>query len=365
MSLQLYRRHRKTCSAEEWDKSFRKCRCPILAEGMLAGRWVRKSTKQLTFEKAQEVIDRWEQEGKIISAELTPTIKEASRAFLVELQSRKVSTATQNKHTKTIEGITQWTTSKGYAYLNQLSTGVLREWRGGWTEGPLTSLKKLERVKSFLKFCVENGWLPKNPAAPLRPPMIESSPTLPFTVEEFTRVLEATSQYAPKLPHRERMLAFVLILRWSGLRISDAMKLRREHIDEEGRLFLYTAKTGTPVKIPLPPEVIQSVGVLPWHDSGYLFWDQQSSERLDTATGNMRDSLGRLFKLANIQSGHAHRFRDTFAVELLQSGVSLEDVSILLGHRSIKVTERHYSPWVKARQDRLEEEVRKAWKKDS
>ncbi len=32
---------------------------------------------------------------------------------------------------------------------------------------------------------------------------------------------------------------------------------------------------------------------------------------------------------------------------LLLAGVPLEQVSVLLGHQSIKVTERHYSPWVK------------------
>ena len=42
--------------------------------------------------------------------------------------------------------------------------------------------------------------------------------------------------------------------------------------------------------------------------------------------------------------GHAHRFRDAFAVRLLQAGVPMERVSLLLGHRSIKVTERYYPP---------------------
>jgi integrase/recombinase XerD len=42
-------------------------------------------------------------------------------------------------------------------------------------------------------------------------------------------------------------------------------------------------------------------------------------------------------------------------------GVSLEIVSKLLGHSSIKVTERHYAPWIKARQDLLETEVRRIW----
>jgi hypothetical protein len=36
-----------------------------------------------------------------------------------------------------------------------------------------------------------------------------------------------------------------------------------------------------------------------------------------------------------VQGGHAHRFRDTFATELLLTGVPLERISILLGHHSI------------------------------
>ena len=59
--------------------------------------------------------------------------------------------------------------------------------------------------------------------------------------------------------------------------------------------------------------------------------------------------LNRMFTEAGIADGHAHRFRDTFAVELF-GWCSYEDVRILLGHSSVKITEKHYSPWVKARQ---------------
>ena len=34
--------------------------------------------------------------------------------------------------------------------------------------------------------------------------------------------------------------------------------------------------------------------------------------------------------MANLQGAHAHRFRDTFAVELLLAGVPIDQVSILL-----------------------------------
>ena len=52
--------------------------------------------------------------------------------------------------------------------------------------------------------------------------------------------------------------------------------------------------------------------------------------------------------------GHFHMLRDTAAVGWLLKGIPIETVSILLGHSSVRVTEKHYSPWIKRRQDRLE-----------
>jgi site-specific recombinase XerD len=57
----------------------------------------------------------------------------------------------------------------------------------------------------------------------------------------------------------------------------------------------------------------------------------------------------------------SHRLRDTFAVDLLEKGVPLEELSKLLGHESIRTTEKHYAKWVKGRQDRLNTLVVGTW----
>jgi len=54
----------------------------------------------------------------------------------------------------------------------------------------------------------------------------------------------------------------------------------------------------------------------------------------------------------------------TFAVDLLLAGVPLEQVSILLGHGSIRVTEKHYAPWIRDRQAQLESSLERAWALD-
>jgi len=51
-------------------------------------------------------------------------------------------------------------------------------------------------------------------------------------------------------------------------------------------------------------------------------------------------------------------------VSLLLAGVPIEQVSILLGHSNIKVTQQHYNPWVRDRQLQLEADLQRAWNRD-
>jgi site-specific recombinase XerD len=86
----------------------------------------------------------------------------------------------------------------------------------------------------------------------------------------------------------------------------------------------------------------------------YFFLTGES--KVDSATGDWQRTLKGVFEQAGIPDGHAPPL--SFAVGLLQAGVPMERVSVLLGHSRIKVTEKHYSPWVRARQEQLEADVR-------
>jgi site-specific recombinase XerD len=60
----------------------------------------------------------------------------------------------------------------------------------------------------------------------------------------------------------------------------------------------------------------------------------------------------------------ARPVKPSFSVELLLVGVPIEQVSILLGHSNIKVTQQHYNPWVRDRQLQLEADLQRAWNRD-
>jgi integrase len=231
----------------------------------------------------------------------------------------------------------------------------MRQFRATWTDGANYATKNLERLRAFFRFCMEDDWITKNPARRVKAPKAKNPPTLPFTDAEMQRILEACDCYPG---NRDRMRAFVLVMRHSGLRIGDTIALDETRLDGH-KLFLYTAKTGTPVYVPVPPVVVDALGKVDTNAAGRYF--SSGNAKPQTARANWSRYLDTLFELANVRNAHSHRFRDTFAVSLLLNGVSLENVSKLLGHSSVKVTERHYAPWVKARQTMLEAEVRRTW----
>jgi integrase len=131
-----------------------------------------------------------------------------------------------------------------------------------------------------------------------------------------------------------------------------------KHQIENDILELRTAKTGTPVRVPLPQTAIDALAAIPTNN--YYFWSGRGTKK--SCVGDYQRAFKKLYELAKVEGGHAHRWRDTFSIELLLAGVPLEQVSVLLGHQSIKVTERHYSPFVKAHQEQLEDAVRSTFR---
>jgi integrase/recombinase XerD len=110
---------------------------------------------------------------------------------------------------------------------------------------------------------------------------------------------------------------------------------------------------------PLPPFLVTELETIRDPNAQHFFWTGEGKPK--SCVGDWQRSLKKLFRLSGVPDGHAHRFRHTFATNLLLAGVPLDRVATLLGHTNSKITEKHYAPWVRARQGQLEADVRKVW----
>jgi integrase/recombinase XerD len=390
--LRIFRRHQKACPHRSKGWHYRRCVCPVWVDGTVDGKPYRESLSTRDWENAEGKARELETSGLTYSPELrkivpaveakkaaeasgtaiastaTITIEAAREAFIAEAKSRMLKPASIDRYKIIFRQLEAFASTKGLSLIREIDTKTLQQFRETWVgKSGLAALKKLERLRQIFKFCVAHGYCPTNPAKALAAPVVRDAPTMPLEPEQILVLLTAAETYIAEVHANGRnrargLKALVLLLRYSGLRISDAVGCACDRLGKDGKLFLHTAKTGQHVEVPLPPFVIAELERVPKKSAKYWFWSGTST--LETARKDWSEALADLFKAAGIQGGHAHRFRDTFAVEFLKAGKPMERLSQLLGHANIKITQKHYNPWDRQRQQQVEADVRESWKSD-
>jgi integrase len=123
---------------------------------------------------------------------------------------------------------------------------------------------------------------------------VDSKGVPAYTTEvQMADILSACEKYGNKArggkytgpENARRIRAFVLLLRYSGLRIGDAVTLERRRIIAD-KLLLYTAKTGTPAYLPLPSFVLTALEAMPRISETYFFWTGGPRFRAPPAIGS-------------------------------------------------------------------------------
>jgi integrase len=153
-----------------------------------------------------------------------------------------------------------------------------------------------------------------------------------------------------------------LLLRYTGLRISDVATLRRDKVRNE-HIHLYTLKNGKPVFLPIPDLVLDALGSLATPkgtvgESEYFFWSGNGTTR--ALIRSLTRTMTRVFKISGVPGAHAHRFRHTLATVLLEKGWTTEDVAIVLGSTP-NIIHKHYAQWSTQRQERITSLVQDVW----
>jgi integrase/recombinase XerD len=380
-TVKLYVRHSKGCPKRS-DKYYRHCQCPKwIYENYATDR--RYSARTRSWGKAENRRQEIEDSHDPVKAELK-RLKETQQAkrimipdaverCLQDARARNLARTTQRGYRRLSNKLLAWSEQNGLGYVDELTTAQLTKWRSTWPVASLTAQVQQGLLGTVFEFFVRQDWLAQNPVRRLTRIQVKLPQADYFPPVEFDRLVRASYSFGRGSGNWKnanwsiRLRTLLLLMRWSGLRISDATTLARSQLVGDN-IFLRQAKTGTDVFVPLPHYVAEALSEIPpgpAPNPGYFFWSGNGAKQ--TIVSRWSHAFRRLFQIADIRKPdgtpkwcHPHMLRHTFAIELLRAGVDIRKVSVLLGHASVRITERFYAPWVPALQEQLEETIKKA-----
>jgi integrase len=336
---------------------------------------------------AEELIDQWTvqflsgQNAKVDPGTFK-TVEQAIQDYLDEKQgtldrSKESTKQTIQKISGILKPLAAFLRDRGTVYLKDVKTEHLSAFQETWQgrlrknretsefirqpKSQLGKQKNQEFLKMFFRRARELRWIPENPAELLLSIKTPRMEVKKKTSEEKQRLLDAIPRVFPNIA--QAATAFVLIQRYSALRLVDVVTLRTDALREDGLMIASQEKNEQPVFVPLPPFVLDVVKKLPSKSRDYFFWTGTST--IKTAVNDWSEKMRRLYVEAGIEGKRSHEWRDTLAIEVLEGGGSLEDVQLLLGHKSRKTTEKYYVALTKKRMEKAIEARRHTWDADS
>ncbi len=225
---------------------------------------------------------------------------------------------------------------------------------------PRTVLHIHRALSKALKQAAADGLIPRNPAAPVKPPQPRREEIRPLNREQVRALFEAARE--------DRLEALYIVAVTAGLRRGELQELKWEDVDLEagvlqvrrtlseprGGYIFEAPKSGKGRNIRLTCKATSALrehrkrqleermrlGTL-WRDHGLIF---PSGAGTPLSGGNLNRAFKALLKRAGLPPMiRFHDLRHTCATLLLRQGVTPKFVQKLLGHGDVSLTLNVYS----------------------
>jgi integrase len=340
-------------AALTWQSAIEKA----FAEGPGSIRWreLRRVLPPDTFEKLAAVAGHVPtEEPEEMKHSWNDLVAKFSAWMSHRMATGKLRNSTRERYLQTSGAFEQFLASRAIVSLADITRTVVEDFkvwrlarvlakkhsRGG--AGVVLDAAILHRIFGY---AVECEMISKNPVRlEGRPGDQPERGAQPFNAAQLTKLRQAAGV---------DLLAF-LLLRWTGLRGSDAVGLQWGEIDWQTReINRLTMKRRKRVILPIHQELFFALEVER---------DRRSPQPEDRVLVNPSNgkplTRPRLYqrmlavgRRAGVLESHPHRFRDTLAVDLLARGASPYDVAKLLGD-TVETVENHYAPFVRELRER-------------
>jgi len=218
---------------------------------------------------------------------------------------------------------------------------------------PRTRRSELGALRGFYNWLVLTGRALTNPGAAVPSPRISAPPIEIYTPAESIAILDHTASLTD-LRGRQRH-AIVATLRHTGMRSGELRTLRRADLDLSAGRAMVVGKGSRQRMVLLPPALCPILGQFVARDRPLLPPSPLllvNPHPLVTTplSGFGMDALAREVELAGRGAGlggrgaglggrhYPHKWRHTFATEMVRAGVDIHVVQRLLGHAHISST---------------------------
>lgn len=209
----------------------------------------------------------------------------------------------------------------GARLLSEISGDDVRRYRLALEAqglAPQTVRHLLSDLRCMLNWAVDGGRLDRSPF-PRR--VMPNLPELPPD-----RLSDGEVRQLAALPEPQ---AFVVRLGLgSGLRWGEMCRARAEDLGGDGALQVYHTKTGELRRVPLPSSLREEIGRM----RGRVCPRAQSAASGFNTFVRRHSPVGRF---------HVHQLRHTYACRWLERGGSLPALQQILGHKSVRTTQRY------------------------
>ena len=213
-------------------------------------------------------------------------------------------------------------------------------------KSPYTHNNHLNMLRVLFNWGIAAGKVKENPAAKVVK-MKTVHRTRYLTVEEVQKLLKACN---------DQIRSIVEFAVNTGLRKGEIFDLKWTDVNmEQCVIWIHTSEKGAPRHVPMNDRVREILDNLP-RKSLYVF--SSRIKRCSKIT-DIKKAFRTAVEKAKIEDFRFHDLRHTFASHLVMAGVPLKAVSELLGHSTLKMTEKyaHLAPGYKQEQVKVLDEV--------
>ncbi|MEX1165102.1 MAG: tyrosine-type recombinase/integrase [Nitriliruptor sp.] len=261
-----------------------------------------------------------------------------------------MSGLTVRNHRSSVRNFAAWWRANGGADHRSVTVADLEAWLIAEAESGASARTRegrLYSLRAWFRWLDPDGL---NPAEQVRRPRIPPSRVRIYRPDEAHHILAtlaARGGVSAAFDH-----AVIATLRWTGIRRSELTGLRYDRLDLDERRAKVVGKGSKPRTVPLPVPLVEVLGryladVRPRCPASPLVFANPravagSGREGTTDDQGVRELCARAGRRAGVPGPHhPHRWRHSYATELLRGGIDLHVVQRLLGHTSLETTTRY------------------------